>query len=111
MKLGDASATSNRMSDLAELYARGREAWPDVELSREAFDLRASQLSDPALDFAGDLYLAVACTEGSKAAIDRFQSTVGFVRSRAHNSRLPESLAVATLRKIRSPMMIGVDPL
>jgi RNA polymerase sigma-70 factor (ECF subfamily) len=61
------------MADLGELYARGREAWPDVELSREAFDLRASQLSDPALDFAGDLYLACACAEGSKRATDHFE--------------------------------------
>src|SRR6185436_364600 len=44
-------------------------------------------------------------------AIGRFHTTFCFVRSMAQSSRLPELVLVATLRKIRSPQMMGVDPL
>ena len=44
-------------------------------------------------------------------AIGRFHATVGLVRSIAQSSSAPELESVATLRKMRSPQMIGVDPL
>src|SRR5262245_13959469 len=40
-----------------------------------------------------------------------FHGMVGLVRSIAQSSSDPERESVATLRKIRSPQMIGVDPL
>src|SRR5262245_48828425 len=40
-----------------------------------------------------------------------FQIGSPFRRSTAHNSRLPDHIAVATLRKMWSPQMIGVAPL
>src|SRR5687768_11055249 len=40
----------------------------------------------------------------------RFQTTSFLLRSTAQSSRLPVNSSVATFRKIRSPQMIGVEP-
>src|SRR5918993_1976887 len=45
------------------------------------------------------------------SASGRFHATVCFRRSIAHNSTAPVFGAVATLRKMVSPWMIGVEPL
>ncbi len=56
------------------LYATGKEAWPDVELAAEAFEAHVARLAaPPADDFAADLFLACACAQGSKPAIDHFE--------------------------------------
>lgn len=63
----------NEMADVALLHARGREAWPDLEISEEDFAAHVSRLSDPSPDFAADLYLACACALGSNRAIQHFE--------------------------------------
>ena len=45
------------------------------------------------------------------SASARFQATDCVRRFTAHNSSSPLLVAVATFRKIRSPQIIGVDPL
>jgi RNA polymerase sigma-70 factor, ECF subfamily len=57
------------------LYRRGREAWPDVELAEETFAAHVARVGEPALDFAGDLYLACALAEGSKVAMEKFEAS------------------------------------
>src|SRR5262245_60980873 len=57
---------------LHALYARGRAAWPDVELDVATFTTHAArQLGDGASDDvrADDYYLAIACTAGRQRAI------------------------------------------
>jgi RNA polymerase sigma-70 factor (ECF subfamily) len=61
------------MADLALLYARGREAWPELELSEDAFVAHASRHGEASADFAADLFLACACAEGVSNAIERFE--------------------------------------
>jgi RNA polymerase sigma-70 factor (ECF subfamily) len=61
--------------ELGQLHARGREAWPDVELDLATFSaLAANQLDDGPLDDvrAGDLYLAIGCAARVEQAIIAF---------------------------------------
>jgi RNA polymerase sigma-70 factor (ECF subfamily) len=61
--------------ELCALHARGREAWPGVELDIATFSaLAANQLDDSPLDDvrADDLYLAIACAARIKQAIIEF---------------------------------------
>ncbi len=61
--------------ELCTLHARGREAWPGVELDMATFSARAAnQLDDGPLDDvrADDLYLAIACAARIKQAIIAF---------------------------------------
>ncbi len=61
--------------ELCTLHARGREAWPGVELDIPTFSaLAAKQLDDGPLDDvrADDLYLAIACAARVKQAIIEF---------------------------------------
>jgi RNA polymerase sigma-70 factor (ECF subfamily) len=58
--------------ELRTLHARGREAWPGVELDVATFSaLAANQLGDGPFDDvrADDLYLAIACTARVEQAI------------------------------------------
>jgi RNA polymerase sigma-70 factor (ECF subfamily) len=61
---------------LAELYRRGSEAWPGVPLDAEAFArhvvARASDGELPAVERAGDVYIACACAFGEAAALQAF---------------------------------------
>lgn len=60
---------------LCELHARGREAWPGVELDLATFStMAANQLGDGPLDGvrADDLYLAIACAARVEQAIVTF---------------------------------------
>lgn len=59
-------------STLSALHARGREAWPDIDLDLVTFsDLAAPRLGDRLGDTvsAADLYLAIACIAGVETAI------------------------------------------
>jgi RNA polymerase sigma-70 factor (ECF subfamily) len=61
--------------ELCTLHARGREAWPGVELDIPTFSaLAANQLDDGPFDAvrADDLYLAIACAARVKQAIIEF---------------------------------------
>ncbi|HMG24597.1 MAG TPA: hypothetical protein VK607_24845 [Kofleriaceae bacterium] len=61
--------------ELCTLHARGREAWPGVELDVATFSaLAAPQLDDGPFDDmrADDLYLAIACAARVKQAIIAF---------------------------------------
>jgi RNA polymerase sigma-70 factor (ECF subfamily) len=61
--------------ELCALHARGREAWPGVELDIATFSaLAASQLGDGPFDDVrvNDLYLAIACTARVKQAMIEF---------------------------------------
>ena len=61
--------------ELCMLHARGREAWPGVELDVATFSaLAANQLADGPLDDvrADDLYLAIACAARIEQAIIAF---------------------------------------
>jgi RNA polymerase sigma-70 factor (ECF subfamily) len=62
--------------ELCALHARGREAWPSVELDVATFSaLAANQLDDGPFDDvrADDLYLAIACAARVKEAIIAFE--------------------------------------
>ena len=61
--------------ELCQLHARGREAWPGVELDVARFSgLAANQLDDGPFDDvrADDLYLAIACAARVQQAIIAF---------------------------------------
>lgn len=56
------------------LHARGRDAWPGVELDLATFSARAARLDDGPVDEirAGELYLAIACAARIEQAIIAF---------------------------------------
>jgi RNA polymerase sigma-70 factor (ECF subfamily) len=56
--------------DLHELWLRGREAWPEVELAEERFAELARDVVAAASETvdAGEVYLACACADGVEAA-------------------------------------------
>lgn len=64
-------------------HARARAAWPGVELAEEAFraGVSARHASAETGELAGvqtdDLYLALACLAGARAALDAFEGTLG----------------------------------
>src|ERR1700712_355050 len=64
--------TINQSTTLSALHARGREAWPDIDLDLVTFsDLAAPRLGDRLGDAvsAADLYLAIACIAGVETSI------------------------------------------
>lgn len=68
-------AVEAKQEALRVLHARGRAAWPDVELDLATFSMLATkQLGDGALDEirAGELYLAIACAARVDQAIAAF---------------------------------------
>jgi RNA polymerase sigma-70 factor (ECF subfamily) len=70
-------AVEGKQDALRVLHARGREAWPDVELDLATFSTLATrQLGDGALDDvrADELYLAIACAARVDQAIAAFDS-------------------------------------
>ena len=64
---------------IEEIFARGRAAWPGVEVSREELDsfLRAGSATDvPDVEPHADVYLACACTQRRPAAFEALERTI-----------------------------------
>jgi RNA polymerase sigma-70 factor (ECF subfamily) len=88
-------------SDIERLFEQGRAAWPALQLERNAFDRRVSELAsrgEPRVDHAADLYLACACTEGVRGAIDAFETSFakGILRAIEQVDRAPEFVEEAS---------------
>jgi RNA polymerase sigma-70 factor (ECF subfamily) len=66
--------------DVAKLFAEARATWPDLEVAPQVFAKRvaASVATGATLDqlHAGDLYLACACTAGSRDALAVVERTM-----------------------------------
>jgi len=72
---------------LASLYARGREAFPDLAVSEEAFGRYLARCASDPKALANlaieDVYLACACSEGVRGATAEFDEKHGRVIRRA----------------------------
>jgi RNA polymerase sigma-70 factor (ECF subfamily) len=92
-----------------DAYDRGRAAWPDVALDRDAFEAhcRAHDASD---EHATDLYLACACALGVDAAIAAFDRV--FLREvPLYIARIDASPAVATeLQQVLREHLLVAEP-
>jgi RNA polymerase sigma-70 factor, ECF subfamily len=81
----DVARPPGLLEALQEALAQGRTAWPDLELSADAFlPYLAARLPDdvdPARPLEGlrvtDLYLACACAQGLVGAVERFEAAFG----------------------------------
>jgi RNA polymerase sigma-70 factor len=77
------------MSTLEVLYARGREAHPNLRVSEEAFRQHIARCVDAASGgavdglFGPDLYLACACVQRARGAVSQFEVQFGTVIRRA----------------------------
>lgn len=96
---------------LRALHARGREAWPDVDLDLAAFStMAARRLGEGPFDDirAGDLYLAIACAASVDRAIADFDKhylsglTLALVRH-GHDA----ATAADTVQTIRMRFLVG----
>lgn len=96
---------------IEELFAAGRAAWPEILLSREAFAQRVSrhlpgddELPSSALH-AADLYLACACADRVRGALEAFDArygheTVAALRGRNASLAEPEELRQVLWEKL-----------
>ena len=89
--------------------ARGRAAWPAVQLDGEA--LAAFLAAGAGLAHAEDLYLACACARGNAAAIDAFETRVlppiaGALRRIA----LDDDLVKEVRQRVREHLLVGDPP-
>lgn len=63
---------------VAEVERRGRETWPEIEVSRIALGAHVERIwargeRPDAAQFGGELYLACACARGDELALRRFE--------------------------------------
>ena len=95
---------------IAELYARGAAAWPELPLSLDAFRRAVAEHAERAgsdrpvvrHEHAADFFLAVACGEGTRGAVDAFRRSVlvhvgGYVGSRAPSEDIEQLVAMRLL--------------
>jgi RNA polymerase sigma-70 factor (ECF subfamily) len=95
-------------------YETGRAAWPDVVLERECFAGRARAAGVRADDLAvhaADLFLAYACVDGNRAAVEHFER---LLLSRVeiyvgHLNLSPASLE-ETRQRVRVKLLAGDPP-
>jgi RNA polymerase sigma-70 factor, ECF subfamily len=103
---------SHELVDAA--YARGRDAWPSVDLGRDRFaqQLVARAVRPPdALAHAEDLYIAVACCAASPGAADAFERTfLCNLASHCAAMRLSPDVLDEVAQLVRMRMLTGEQP-
>ncbi len=92
-------------SDLDTLYAKCREAWPGVELPRDAF---AAWLEGRDPQHAAELYLACACVKGVAGAHAAFEARY-FGQLRTLGRFGSESFVEEATQELRQRLFFGVD--
>jgi len=96
---------------LCELHARGRDAWPGVELDVATFaTLAANQLDDGPFDDvrADDLYLAIACAARVEQAIIAFDTHyLGRLASALIRDGQDRAAAADVVQAVRVRFLVG----
>jgi len=98
--------------DLEHAWCEGRDAWPDLEVSRASFEelYREKCASDGdtnSID-AKELYVAVGCGAGDTASIRAFETTYfPHLHKRLQKMRLSERQREEVVQELREKLFVG----
>ncbi len=93
----------------SEAWQAGRDAWPGVELDRDAFAAYAAKLEPGALArFPHDLYLAAACLAGDAHALAVFErEMLAPARGAIRSIDASEAFIDEAFQRLRANLLVG----
>ena len=101
-------------SELAVAFAKGKAAWPGVELSYEEFADRVRRNAVSPRDLAEravDLFLATACAVGDRAALRAFEERhIQTMDAHLARSGVPREWLSEVHQRVRVKLLTGPEP-
>jgi RNA polymerase sigma-70 factor (ECF subfamily) len=92
------------------LFAAGRAAWPTVTLDEPTFAAWIAERGDPATLHGGELFLACACAQGDRAALEAFDKRyIADVPSFLARTSPTPALVDDVRQQLRERLFVSVD--
>ena len=97
------------VDDVSTAFEAGKAAWPDVDLTLDAFTAHIRALDIEALRrFPADLYLAAACLAGDPAAIGAFEREwIAGARSAIQAIDSSKAFVDEAVQRLRASLFVG----